>query len=340
MEQIAYIIGDIHIYWSAVVKLLAACAAICLFLALRMRQEKQTLAAAVCVPLAAALSLLLSRTAHWYFRPDFYDSVQTALNPFLPGEYMLAGAFAGCFLAAVILRLIKLTDNLPALLDCMCLAGGLGIALGRLASWFNSSDRGRIMGAEPGFPWVLPVINPVSGEAEYRLATFLIQAMVCGLILLGLLAFYLTGKRKDGDTALLFLLFYGASQAILDSTRYDALFFRSNGFIRVAQVLGAAAAALTAAVFAVRLVRAGGWKKWYWILWLFQASCFGLAGYMEYHVQRHGGEAVFAYSVMGISFAGIILSALGTRWLAAAEQQRHSAWLQQMKAEDTEGSGT
>ena len=33
---------------------------------------------------------------------------------------------------------------------------------------------------------------------------------------------------KDGDTFLLFLLMYGASQVVLDSTRYDSLHFRSN----------------------------------------------------------------------------------------------------------------
>lgn len=330
MERIAYIIGNTYIYWSAVVRILSACAAVCAFLALYLRKEKRMLAAAVCVPLAAVLSLLLARMAHWYFRPDSYESLEAAMNLVMPGGFALMGAFAGCFLAAVLLCLVRLTDNLPELLDCMCLAGGLGIGLGRLASFFNASNRGRIVSAGFGLPWVISGINPVSGETEYRLATFLLQAMVCGLIVLVLLVFYLTGKRKDGDTALLFLLFYGVSQVMLDSTRYDALFLRSNGFIRAVQVLGAAAAALAVIIFAVRLVQAGGWKKWYTALWLFQAACFGLAGYMEYYVQRHGGEAVFAYSVMGAALAGIAFSALLTWHAAAVEERKHAAWLQQV----------
>ena len=47
-------------------------------------------------------------------------------------------------------------------------------------------------------------------------------------------------KRKvaDGDVCLLFLLCYGALQIVCDSTRYDSLFLRSNGFISIVQILG------------------------------------------------------------------------------------------------------
>lgn len=330
MEQIAFILDHTYVYWSAVIRTLAAGAAVCAFLALYLRKENRVLAAAVFVPLAMVLSLYLSRLAYWYFRPDSYGRAAAALNLRLPGGYALMGVFAGCILTGAVLRLVRLADNLPDLLDCMSLAGSLGISLGRLASFFNSSDRGKILTTKVGLPWVIAGINPVSGEMECRMAVFLMQAMACGLIFLALLVFYLTGKRKAGDTALLFLLYYGASQVVLDSIRYDSLYFRSNGFVSVVQVLGAAAAALAVIVFAVRLVRAGGWKKWYFGLWLFQAACFGLAGYMEYHVQRHGSEALFAYSIMAAALAGLLLSALATRYLAAVEGKKHAGWLLQI----------
>ena len=77
-----------------------------------------------------------------------------------------------------------------------------------------------------------------------------------------LLIFYLPKKRKDGDTALIFLLLYGASQIVLDSTRYDKLFFRSNGFVSVVQVLGALGLLLVIVVFSARMVKARGFRFW------------------------------------------------------------------------------
>ena len=71
---------------------------------------------------------------------------------------------------------------LPEMLDCMCLAGAGGIALGRLASFFNSSDRGQIIESLKSLPFVYPVTNAVSGALEYRLATFVLQSMVALLL--------------------------------------------------------------------------------------------------------------------------------------------------------------
>ena len=330
MEQIALIIGDNYIYWSAVVRVMAAAAAICAFQALYLKTGKSPVAAFVGIPLAIVSSLVLSRLASWYFHPE--GTLEAALDFSSPGGFALMGVFAGCFLTALFLRLVKLTDNLLQLLDCMAVSGALGIAAGRLSSAFNASDRGMILPEAVGFPWATAVQNPVSGMPEHRLATFLIQAMAAGLIFVALLLFT-AGKRekKDGDACLLFLLFYGASQVILDSTRYDSLHFRSNGFVGAVQVLSAAAMVLSVILFAVRMVRSGGWKKWHGFLWMFQAACFGLAGYMEYYVQRHGHEAAFAYSVMGCALLGIILSALFTRSRAAVEERNHEAWLMRIR---------
>ena len=330
MEKIAFLIGPVTVYWSAIVMTLAAAAAVCAFLALYLGKSGRTAAGAIYVPLAMLLSLALARLAHWYCRPDSYVSLRSAMNLLNPGGFALMGVFGGCLLAAVLLRLVRLTDNLPELLDCVSLAGGVGIAAGRLASFFNASDRGMIMTSVTSLPWAAPVTNPVSGAVEYRLATFLLQAVAVGAITLVLLIFYLAGQRKgnrkDGDTALLFLLCYGGSQVVLDSTRYDSLYFRSNGFVSVVQVLGTVAMAAAVIGFSVRLVRGGGWKRWYFPLWLAIGGCFGLAGYMEYHVQRHGSEAVFAYSVMSGALLGVlalmaVICILADR--AEKKQERH-----------------
>lgn len=229
-------------------------------------------------------------------------------------------------LAAAVLRLVFLHRNLPEMLDCMSLAGLAGIAVGRLASFFNSTDRGQIVTTTQSLPWVYPVTNAVSGAAEYRLATFVIQAMAALFLFAALTVFYLRGtkrrKLKDGDTCLIFLMCYGASQVILDSTRYDSLFFRSNGFVSIVQVLGALGLALAVVFFSVCMVKARGFRFWQVLLWLLIAGAIGGAGFMEYYVQRHGNEAVFAYSVMTACLLGAVLLTLVIRLIVVTTERK------------------
>lgn len=313
MERIAFILGEHFIYWSSVILTLAAAAAICVFLALYLGKCGNILAGFAAVPLALAFSLFASRFVHWYCYTGSYESFASAMTCYSSGGYALLGTFAGCFLGAALTRVLRLHKNLPEMLDCMSLAGSAGIAVGRLASLYNSSDRGQIVKTIRSMPWVYPVTNVVSGVTEYRLATFLLQAITAGAIFFALTAFYLAGKhrhRKDGDTALLFLLCYGASQVVLDSTRYDSMYFRSNGFVSIVQVLGALALVSVVIVFSVRLVKARGFQLRYIALWTVMAAAIGGAGYMEYHVQRHGDQAVFAYSVMSSCLVILIILTL------------------------------
>ena len=326
MDRIAYINGDSFVYWNSILLTLAAAVAICFFLAFYLRKNGNAVAAFAAVPLSLALSLIAARFFHWYCRADGYAGFTAAMTDYSSGGYALMGAFLGCFLAAAVLRLVFLHRNLPEMLDCMSLAGLAGIAVGRLASFFNSTDRGQIVTTTQSLPWVYPVTNAVSGAAEYRLATFVIQAMAALFLFAALTVFYLRGtkrrKLKDGDTCLIFLMCYGASQVILDSTRYDSLFFRSNGFVSIVQVLGALGLALAVVVFSVRMVKARGFRFWQVLLWLLIAGAIGGAGFMEYYVQRHGNEAVFAYSVMTACLLGAVLLTLVIRLTAVTAERK------------------
>ena len=178
-----------------------------------------------------------------------------------------------------------------------------------LASFFNASDRGNVLETIRSLPLAWPVTNTVSGAVEYRLATFVLQSAVA-LVLFGVLVlFYTCGKKRprDGDTFLLFLLIYGASQVVLDSTRYDSLFFRSNGFVSIVQIFAAIALGFAIILFSVRMVKAWNFRFWMVPLWVLIAGFVGVAGFMEYYVQRRGNEAVFAYSVMSGCLAVVIL---------------------------------
>ena len=333
MDTIAYIIGETFIYWNSIILMLAVCAAICMFLFLYLREKGNGFAAALLIPLAVIASLFASRAIHWYCRADAYESLNAALTTFTGGGYALMGVFAGCAVTALVLRLLRIVKNLPFAFDCMALAGGVGIAVGRLACLYNSQNRGPVIESIRTLPLVYSVTNAVTGVVEWRFATFMVQAIITALITLVLLLLHLknSGHRKsswkDGDTACLWLCCYGASQVVLDSTRYDSLFMRSNGFISIVQILGAAALILTFIYFSVRNVKARGFKWWYIPLWLLYAGCTGGAGFMEYWVQRHGDQALFSYGVMTGCLSGLVLLTALFHLLAVKQEQKQPVTL-------------
>lgn len=320
MERIALIASEHIISWNALILTLASAVAICVFLAVYLGCAQKVTAAFLASALSVALSIPAARAVHWYCYAESYPDFSTAMTDYSTGGYALVGVFAACILAAVVLRLLRISPNLPQMLDCMSIAGAFGIAVGRLSCLFTGADRGQMVESVRTMPWVYPVVNATSGATEYRLATFLLQAMVAGALGIGLCIFYLAFRRrnqKDGDTALIFLLFYGASQIVLDSTRYDSMYFRSNGFVSVVQVLSLVVLVIAMVVFSVRLVQASGFHKRYLIGWIAQLALLGGAGYMEYHVQRHGNEAVLAYSVMSACLLVAVVLTLLTRFGAA-----------------------
>lgn len=303
MEKIAFYTSGTAVSYHAILLTLAAAVAVCFFLSFYLRHGGSASAAFAAVPIAMGLSLVLARFFHWYSRADGYEGFLAAMTDYSTGGFALPGAFIGCFLAAGVTRLLFLHRSLPKMLDCMAVAGCAGIAVGRLGSFFNSSDRGMVVASQT-LPLACPVTNAVSGATEYRFATFLFQAIWALLLFILLAVLYARrGKRRDGDTCQLFAMLYGASQIVLDSTRYDSLFFRSNGFVSVVQVLSAVLLVLGMALYSSQAVKRRGYRTWYVPLWILMAASIGGAGFMEYYVQRRGNEALFAYTVMSLCLA-------------------------------------
>lgn len=315
MERIAFYFGGAAVYWQNLVLALAAVTAICFFLSFYLGKTGNPAAAFAVLPLAVFLSLVFARFFHWYSRTDSYGGFLSAMKLFSPGGYALMGVFLGCFLAAALVRLLHLSGSLPEMLDCMSIAGAAGIAVGRLASLFNSSDRGQVLGTLHFLPFSYPVVNAVSGATEYRFAVFLFQSIFCLALFVCLASFYRKNKHRcpEGDACLIFLVAYCASQIVLDSIRYDSLFFRSNGFVSIVQVLCAIALVGGIVVFSRRLVKSRGFRAWYLLLWLAIAAALGGAGFMEYYVQRHGSAALFSYSVMSLCLTLTVVIGLNIR---------------------------
>lgn len=319
MEKLAFLGEGIFIYWSPIIVTIAAVAAICFYAAAYIAKEGDVFALSASVLLSVLLGIPLARLVHWYCKAGAYPSFQTAMTEYTSGGFALLGVFVGCFLSAALLRVLRISKNLPRMLDCMSF-GGLGIAVGRLASLFNSSDRGMVVADTLVFPFSYPLVNVVSGTVQNRLATFMIQSMVAIAIVAAIALYTLVCKiRKkkipDGDIFLIFLLCYCASQIVCDSTRYDALVLRSNGFISMVQVVSLVGLLIPVGIFMSRLVKKTGFKIKYLAIWGTMGAVFGLACYMEYIVQNNGHKALMAYSTMSVCMLVVIVLTLLCRWI-------------------------
>ncbi len=309
MDKILMICGGESYYWKPVILAIAALAAAVTALGLRIWRGERVLPLAVALPVGTVLSVYIARLIHWYCRFESYESLHSALSTLRGGGYSLIGVFAGMLIAFALVRLFGLTRDLPSLLDCASPAAALGIALGRLGDLFTAADRGKTIFADEALhrlPFASAVINSTSGAAEWRFATFAFQSLWCALLCLIFLIAALLPRRRQpyreawgkGNIFLLFMTLYSCGQVVTDSTRYDALFLRSNGFVSLEQILCAVVVFAVLVLYSVRSILARRFRFWHPILWALALAGLGAAGYMEYYVQRHGAEYLFAYSVM------------------------------------------
>lgn len=305
--EIAIYTGSYVIYWSSIVICLAVAAWFCMSYAVYAANGGRGSTMWVLLPLACILGLALSRLIHWYCHGEIYGSLKAAFTDFSLGGYCMPGVLLGVVLAVLLVRLFRFAGSAPELLDALAPGACLGIALIRLSALFNNSCRGKIVITTPAYQH-LPIAaayTTASGVADYRFATFFVQFLLMLLLTVLILAFYYRRGRRPmksgsdaGHTAMLFLLLYSAMEVVLDSTRYDSSFLRSNGFVSVVQIVSALCILGALVYYSVHSVRANGLRFYHWLLWPLFLGAVGLAGWQEYLVQRHGDWYMRCYAVM------------------------------------------
>ena len=322
MGKVALLTDGQFIYWRSIIWAFAALAALLMAVALRLWQKKPLPPLLIALPFAVVLSVYCARLIHWYCRFESYASLSAALTDLGGGGYSLIGVFAGTLLALLIVRLLKLTDELPSLLDAVAPAGAFGIALGRWAELFTAADRGKMIFADEALhalPWSTAVTN-AAGVEEWRFATFAFQSFwAAAVFVVTLLVFLIPSRRQEqkkswrgGGVFYLFVLLYGIGQILLDSTRYDALFLRSNGFVSLVQIVCAVGLAAVTALYSVRSIKVHGFHWYHWVRWVVAVLGLGIVGVMEWFVQRHGDEYVLAY---GLMLVGLLIFLCVPLWL-------------------------
>lgn len=308
MNDVAICIGNIVIYWSSIVIFLGVAVCFTYAYALYTANGGKKAAMWLMLPVAVGLGVFFSRWIHWYCHSEQYTGMISALADYSSGGYCLPGAFLGVVLAVLLVKALLVCDSAGKMFDAIVPGAALGLAVIRLSALFNSSCRGKVIISTPMLQR-LPLASPVTtanGAVEYRLATFFIEFMV--LLVLFLVIQRLFNKRRSwptkgnapvhGNVALLFLAYYGATQVILDSTRYDSSFLPINGFVSIVQIVGAVFLVGIMVYYTVWSAKTNGFLKKQVVLWVLFLAAVGGTGYLEYLVQRYGNMYLPVYAGM------------------------------------------
>ena len=319
MNEIAVFTGSLTIYWSAVVICLGIAAGLCLTLALYPMDHRHNTAVWVFFPFAVVFSVILSRTIHWYSHIEQYDSFLKAVTDYSYGGYVVQGVILGVILAAVLVRLFRLTPSAGELLDAVAPGLCLCLALIRLSSLFNTTCRARIVITNSAFQRLPFAVSwtDAAGNVEFRLATFFLEFLALLVVTVILCIFFFRHRSEPlwedvpnhGNVFCMFLLLAGAVEIIVDSTRYDSALFHFfllkklnpyASFVPIAMVVSAVMILLVLIRYMRISVRVNGWS-WYHILAIVVfAAALGIIGYLgEYKVQRTG-DYVRCYLWYGI----------------------------------------
>ncbi len=316
-NPIAVYSGPVVLYWSAIIISIGLLAALFMSLSLQLANGGRLVSMLLFFPLAIVFSVPLCRALHWYCHAEQYGGFFSAVTDYSSGSYVLPAAIPGVWLAAWIAA--KLDDGDTAkLLDAAAPVAALTVAFIRLSALFTSACRSKIAVTTPllqHLPLAAGITNS-AGVVEYRFATFFAHFLLMLLLCRGLLKFFykrrnvpMLAGRRQGVTICLFLLYYSASELVLDSTRYDSSFLPINGFVSFVQIAAAVSMFLLLIYFTVLSVRANGRRVWHWLFWLLWWAALGGGGYCEYLVQRHGGwylSCYFAMSVCALIMAFIV----------------------------------
>lgn len=321
MNEIAFFSSTTQIYYTAIIVGFGIIAAIVYAVLLRWYARAGSSGLLCTVAGSMILAPFFSRLFYWYCSYEQFDGFGDALATPSRGGYSLLGSMVGVLTACVIVRAIGLVRSLPALLDCLAPAAALGIGIGRLAGFFGASDKGKMIYTDKdsqGLPVSVMVYDQSSGAQEWRFATFYYEALaglvICVATTLLFIELYknINNVSRTGDVFLVFISLYGASQMVLESTRYDALFLRSNGFISLMQIASIIMLMLPVVIFSIRGIRGGGLTKTYIICWVAVLILIESAVYLEYYVQRYADTFELCYSMM-ITF--LMMVSTITMWL-------------------------
>lgn len=148
------------------------------------------------------------------------------------GGLAFYGGLIGAVIAAFIVSKVR-KINLPALLDLVAIGFLIGQAVGRWGNFINQEAFGTVT----DLPWGMSSDN-TSFQTVHP--CFLYESLLCFIGFIALHFFNRKFRRYDGQTFILYIIWYGFIRFFIEGLRTDSLYFMDTG-IRISQLLSALA---------------------------------------------------------------------------------------------------
>ena len=238
MNPTAFIIDSFKLSWAAILIVIALLVWFCFSAAFYNGKKRRIGTLILILPLAVLFSAFIGRSVYWYSHQSGFHGYLDALKSTDLTAFSLLGILPGIVLACGIVRLLRLDKNLPGLLDCLSPGTASAVAILYLTCLYQPICRGKSIVTAPALLH-LPVsfMNyNTQGEPEYRFASFFLGFLLMLVLSFVTASFYFRHRKEKGSTACFFLLFYSAAEFVIESTRYDAGYFPTNGFVSIIQI--------------------------------------------------------------------------------------------------------
>ena len=321
MDPTAVYIGSMKVSWAVFVILPAVFAWFFISFSLYCGKGK-TLVMPVMFPLALVSSLVFARLLHWYSHYEMYESVEKAVYSLtdvqkIQGGFEVLGILAGVVFAAFLAGRMKGSGGTLRILDAASPGTAFLTGLLFLSDRFNENCRSSFTFSDITLTCT-PFFVTDADNVTVRLAVYFCIFILMTLAGAFLLVFYTHTKKNEmlkgstaGNVFFIFLALYGAVFVICDSMRYDASYFRSNGFVSIIQIVSALFFIFDAVYFSIRAMKGTGFRGIYVFLWLLCAAGIGITVLAEYRSQRFGSMFIENYGLMAASLFIIFLCIYG-----------------------------
>ena len=226
ISRIAFSVGNIEIYWYAI---LISIAFIIAIFALKNDSKKYRIEYDIILKLLIIMipvSIIFSRLYYVIFNLEYYMNKPLEIINIRNGGLAIYGGIIGAIIVIILFcknKKIKVMD----LLDLFVPYLALGQSIGRWGNFINGEAHGSITNSifRMGI-----VENGIYMEVH---PTFLYES-ICTLTLFFILTYLKNNRRYSGQLTITYLFFYSIIRAVIEGLRTDSLMM---GNIRISQLL-------------------------------------------------------------------------------------------------------
>ena len=234
INPVAFSIGNFHVYWYGII--IAAGFLLALiyasFSCKKMNIDINRLFDVVIVGLIAGV--IFARLFYVVFYPgDKYWKNPLEIFQIHDGGLAIYGGIIGAVVfGSLMAKLRKL--KVTAVLDIAALGFLIGLCVGRWGNFINQEA----FGSATELPWGMHSENTAAVVDGNVHPCFLYESLLCLLGFVLLHFFTRRFRRYDGQTFLLYIVWYGACRFFIEGLRTDSLIIPSTS-LRVSQVIAA-----------------------------------------------------------------------------------------------------